>query len=163
MKWFILFSLLLIILMAGCTTNTDVSKDCADGAICDIKDMQESSAPEVNKEVEKVEVYHFHGTNQCFSCKTVGAFAEKTVNTYYKDLLDSGKMIFASVNAELPENRDLAVKYGATGSSLWIGTYVNGEFNKEENTNVWYKIRNEEDYLSYLKGLLDKRLAGDLS
>lgn len=117
----------------------------------------------VNKDVEKIEVYHFHGANQCFSCITIKEFAEKTVNTYYQDLLESGKMEFKSINGELPENREVTMKYGAMGSSLWIGTYIGGEFHKEQNTNVWYKVGDEADFTSYLKGVLDKRLSGDLS
>ena len=111
----------------------------------------------------KVELYHFHPTNQCYSCRMIGELTEKTVNTYFKEELDSGKLVFAHINGELPENRDLIMKYGATGSSLWIGTYIDGTFYKEENTNVWYKIRNEEDYLGYLEGILEKRLRGELN
>ena len=109
-----------------------------------------------------VEVYHFHGTHQCYSCIRVGELAEKTVNTYFKEELASGKMVFGHVNGDLPENQDLVAKYGATGSSLWIGTYTNGNFNKEQNVNVWYKIENEQDYSSYLKSVLEERLSGVL-
>ncbi|MBU1120231.1 hypothetical protein KKA50_03500 [Patescibacteria group bacterium] len=160
MKYVIIIALFLIV-VTGCTTNSSVESDlCSDAGTCNaIKEP--SSQAEIT--VDRIEIYHFHGVNQCFSCKTVGEFAEKTVNTYYKDLLDSGKMTFASINAELPENKELAMKYEVTGSSLWIGTYIDGEFHKEENTNVWYKVRDEAGYLSYLKGVIDKRLVGDLS
>lgn len=148
--------------LLGCSNVLDNSEETCNDITCNAVAETKSDST-ISEEVEKVEVYHFHGTNQCFSCKTVGAFAEKTVNTYYEDLLDSGKITFASVNVELPENRDLAIKYGVTGSSLWIGTSINGEFHKEENTNVWYKVRDEAGYLSYLKEVIDKRLSGDLS
>jgi len=163
MKWFIFFGVIFIIIITGCTKNTEFSEDCVEGVTCNVLDVNQSFSVDRSSDVEKIEVIHFHGTNQCFSCRTVGAFAEKTVNTYYTGLLDSGKMTFASINTELPENKDLAIKYGVSGSSLWIGTYINGEFHKEENVNVWYKVNDEDDYLLYLKGVLDKRLAGDLS
>jgi len=126
--------------------------------------VQESeSTGRESTEGVRVEVLHFHGTHQCDSCKTVGALAEKTVNTYFKGELDSGQLAFAHINGQLAENRELVMRYGATGSSLWIGIYIDGTFHKEENTTVWYKIKNEQDYLQYLKGVLEKRLAGDLS
>ena len=152
-----------IIIITGCTNNTGFSEDCVEGVTCNVLDVNQSFSGNFGSGVEKIEVIHFHGTNQCFSCRTVGEFAEKTVNDYYKDLLDSGKITFASINTDLPENKDLAIKYGVSGSSLCIGTYINGEFHKEENINVWYKVNDEGDYLLYLKGVLDKRLAGDLS
>ena len=120
-----------------------------------------SGAP-ISGEVGKIEIYHFHGTNQCYSCVTMGDMAEETVNTYFANELKSGKIVFGHINAELPENYNLAKKYGVTGSSLWIGTYFkDGTFKKEENVNVWYKINNKEDYMSYLKGVIETKLAGE--
>jgi len=116
-----------------------------------------------NNSVERVKVYHFHGNNQCSSCIAVGDLAEKTVNTNFKDELASGRLVFAHINAELPENRALAEKYGVTGSSLWIGVYDGNGFHKEQDTRVWYLINNKDTYTSYLSGIITKRLNGDLS
>ena len=87
--------------------------------------LQETDKGLLAKQYENIslEIYHFHGTNQCVSCIAIGDLAEKTLNTYFKKELDSGKIKFAHINGELEENRDLVLKYGATGSSLWIGTY----------------------------------------
>jgi hypothetical protein len=90
----------------------------------------------------------------------VGKYAEETVNTYFADELKSGRISFAHINVDLPENKELAAKYGAAGASLWIGVYENGGFSKEENTNVWYKINNRSDYMNYLKGVLEQKLQG---
>ena len=116
----------------------------------------------LSSDIEKVEVYHFHATRQCYTCKTVGALAEETVNTYFADELKSGKLVFASVNIELPENKALADKYEAKGSSLLIGVYgEDGSFSKQEDTEVWYKIDNKEDYMSYLKGVIEQKFSGN--
>ncbi len=113
----------------------------------------------ISGDVEKVEVYHFHATQQCYSCKTVGAYAEETINTYFSDELKSGKVVFASINIDLAENKELVNKYQAKGSSLWIGTYYkDGSFTKVENVNVWYKISNKQDFMDYLKGVIEGKL-----
>jgi len=113
--------------------------------------------------VEKVEIYHFHATQQCVSCIAVGDLAEKTVNENFKDEVASGRLVFAHVNGQLPENNELVRKYGATGSSLWIGVYDANGFHKEENVKVWYLINNKDAYSLYLTELINKRLNGDLS
>ena len=121
-----------------------------------------ASGSEISGEIEKVEVYHFHATRQCYTCKTVGALAEETVNTYFADELKSGKLDFASVNIELPENKALVDKYEAKGSSLLIGVYgKDGTFSKQEDVNVWYKIDNKEDYMIYLKGVIEQKFSGN--
>ena len=109
-------------------------------------------------DIEKIEIIHFHGTNQCYSCITMGNLAEETINIYFQEELKSGKITFQHLNAELPENKDKTIKYGATGSSLWIGTYyTDGSFTKEENANVWYKINDKQDYYNYLKGIIESK------
>lgn len=121
-----------------------------------------ASGTSISSEIERVEIYHFHSTNQCYSCKTVGAYAEETVNTYFSNELKSGKMVFGHINVDSPENKELVDKYEAKGASLLIGTsYKDGTFTKEENTNVWYKISNKADYMTYLKGVIENKLSGE--
>jgi hypothetical protein len=120
-----------------------------------------ASESKISGEIEKIEVYHFHATRQCYTCKTVGAFSEETVNTYFADELKSGKIVFAHVNIDLPENKALVDKYEAKGSSLLIGVYgKDGSFSKQEDTNVWYKIDNETDFMNYLKGVIEQKFSG---
>ena len=150
MKNFTVCLLLVAVLFSGCVNNQKDSED-PDGYT------------NLSSNVEKVEVIHFHGTQQCASCIAVGDLAEKTVNTYFSEELESGKVTFAHINAELAINKDLVTKYGVNSASLWIGVYDENGFHKEMNANVWYKISNETDYMSYLKGIVEKRLAGDFS
>ena len=150
--------ILLIALLTSCSNNAKdniTDNTCLDSDTCSLENG--SSANKIN--IEKLEIYHFHNTNQCYSCKTVGAYAEETINTYFKEELESGKIVFDHINVELPENKDLAIKYGTTGSSLWLGTYKGDDFKAEENTNVWYKIRDKQDYMDYLKGVIEQILA----
>lgn len=138
--------LLIFILLVGCTPTIN----------------GEASA-NFNKtiNVDKLEIIHFHGTSQCYSCITVGNYAEETVNTYFKEELENGIIEFKHINGELSQNKELVFKYGATGSSLWFGTYYDNDFKAEQNINVWYKINNKNDYLTYLKGVIEQKLAGN--
>lgn len=113
--------------------------------------------------VEKVEVIHFHGNRQCASCIAVGDLAERSVNASFKNELASGRLVFAHVNYDLPQNAALAGQYNVTGSSLWIGVYDARGFHKEQDTRVWSLINNEDLYSTYLSGIITRRLNGDLS
>jgi hypothetical protein len=53
-------------------------------------------------------------------------------------------------------------KYGVTSASLWLGGYTtDGKFSAEQNTNVWYKINNKAEYMSYLKEVIEQKLRRD--
>lgn len=149
----ILIILTIVLIYTKTNTNNKIEK---------VQNNEIKLKKDINIDDIKLEIYHFHGTSQCYSCITVGDLTKKTLDTYFKDELDSGKIKFDHINGELLENRDLVLKYGATGSSIFIGTYIGEEFHKEENTRVWYKINNEEDFMKYLKSVIEKRLKGDL-
>ena len=146
MKKLLILLLALTLFSAGCVGNNDSGTT----KVVD-RTLQESP---------HIEVIHFHGTKQCYSCQAVGAYAEETVNTYFADELRSGKLVFKHVNAELPENKELVQRYGVAYSSLWIGTYTEEGFSTEQNMDVWYKIDNKTDYMSYLSKVIDEKLAG---
>ncbi|MFH0875400.1 MAG: nitrophenyl compound nitroreductase subunit ArsF family protein [archaeon] len=143
-----------LLFVFGCTTKSETTTG---------NTAVNSLAVATTPKVDKIEVYHFHGTNQCYTCKTIKAYAETTVNTYFSNELASGKIVFASINVDEPTNLETTMKYGATGSSLWLGVYDDTGFHAEQNTNVWYKIDNKQAYMDYLKGVIEKRLIGDYS
>ncbi len=157
----IILFLFVTIILAGCSVNVkeEVTEDtCLDSTVCGLKNNNVST--EIN--IDKLEIYHFYGTHQCTSCIAVGDLAEETINTYFANELNSGKIVFNHINGDLPENRELVNKYGVTGSSLWLGTYSeDGKFKAEENVNVWYKIKDKQEYMTYLKGIIEQKLAGN--
>ena len=117
---------------------------------------------QINSDIEKIEVIHFHSTNQCYPCRTLGELTEETINVYFQDELKRGKITFAHINVDLPENKELVEKYGAIGSSLLIGTYyMDGSFLREQNNNVWYKIGDKTDFMNYFKEVIESKLSGE--
>lgn len=112
--------------------------------------------------VTQVEVYHFHPNQGCKTCTAIGDYSEELVNTSYPTELESKKLVFDHINFQDPKNVDLVRKFEVTGSSLMIGVTDASGFHKEEDIKVWYKVGNKDEFMTYLKDLLDKRLAGNL-
>ena len=149
----------LLVIVCGCTAGCTSSPESSASP----QSSTSLNKPFSSSAVERVEVYHFHGNTQCTSCIAVGDLAEKTVNANFNDELTSGHLVFAHVNYDLPENEDLAIHYGVTGSSLWIGVYDTNGFHKQQDIQVWYLIDDENAYSTYLSGVINKHLNGDLS
>ena len=150
-----IFFIIVLLFTAGCTASSTHLGAATPSAY--------QPAISSNSTVERVEIYHFHGNQQCASCIAVGDLAEKTVNANFKDELASGRLVFAHVNYDLPENAVLSAKYGVTGSSLWFGIYDTNGFHRQQNMDVWYLSGDKEKYKTYLTGVISKRLNGDLS
>jgi len=109
---------------------------------------------------DKIEVVHFHGTNQCFSCIKVGEYALKTIQEKFKEEYENGTIVFMDINGEFEENQEIVQKYKARGSSLFINSIIGSSYNIKEETTVWRLVNNESSYLEYfedkLKTLLGK-------
>ncbi|MGV8109726.1 nitrophenyl compound nitroreductase subunit ArsF family protein [Methanospirillum sp.] len=142
-------------------------KTCIIAAIIIITSCSFCSAEETtgagSSSVEKVEVYHFHPTNGCYTCTNMGKNAEDTVNTYFPKELESKRIIFDHINYQDPKNAELIKQYEVSGSSLMIGVYDADGFHKEENIKVWYLTGKKDESMTYLKEIIEKRLAGDFS
>lgn len=70
---------------------------------------------ESSKEREDVEVYYFHGSRRCVTCKAVESVTEQAIKELY------GKtVIFRSVNLEESRDSDLVQKYKVNGQTLLV-------------------------------------------
>jgi len=113
---------------------------------------------EEKQPAEKIEVVHFHATQQCWSCITVGEYALKTIKEKFPEEYKNGTIVYKDINGELPENRDIVMKYRAGGSSLFINAIKGGVDNIEEDATVWRLVTNEDQYINYLQNKIDNLL-----
>ena len=108
---------------------------------------------------DKIEVVHFHATQQCVSCITVGKYALKTIKDKFPEEYASGEIVFKEINGELPENQAIVKKYQARGSSLFVNAIRGSNDEITEDTTVWRLVNSETQYTAYFEGKL-KTLLG---
>jgi len=116
--------------------------------------IAENQSKEEKLSAEKIQVFVFHATQRCYSCITIGKFAGETVNEYFQPELRDGKIEFREINIDLPENKELARKFQAGGSSLYINAISSGQDNIVEDVAVWRLVNNEVQFKNYLKNKL---------
>ncbi|HOJ95861.1 MAG TPA: nitrophenyl compound nitroreductase subunit ArsF family protein [Methanospirillum sp.] len=105
-----------------------------------------------------VEVYHFHETDQCYSCRVIGEMSEDLMNTSFRQEIDDGKIIFRHVNVDLPENSDIVSRFGPTSSSVMIGYSDETGFHAENLIQLWYKLDDKKAFSDELSGTIRKKL-----
>lgn len=113
------------------------------------------------KPAEKIQVFLFHATQRCSSCIAIGKYAKETVEQKFPEELKSGKIEFREINIDLPENKELATKFKAAGSSLFINPIIDGKDNIKEDTQVWRLVSNEQGFVSYLSDKLHGMLGDE--
>ncbi len=154
-KFIIIVSALLITVfgLTGCDgqtndpINTAPASSSSDGLMS--KSVQKA---------DKIEVVHFHATQQCWSCITVGKYALKTIQERFPEEYKNGTIVFRDINGQLPENRDMVIKYQARGSSLFVNAIADGRDNIQEDIRVWRLITNENNFMDYFESKLKELL-----
>jgi hypothetical protein len=85
-----------------------------------------SAYPEIafSPQSNEVFVYYFHYTRRCATCKAVEEVTENSLKELYPDHVESGSVVFLSVNLDEAENNSLAEKLKISGQTLLM---VKGE------------------------------------
>jgi YD repeat-containing protein len=105
----------------------------------------------------KLKVYYFHITNRCHTCINIETNVKKTLIDNFLNQLELGIIDLYVVNCELPENKELAQKYDAYGSTLAITSYERGKESKTEDLTNWAfgKAYNEKLFIVELKSKIE--------
>lgn len=112
------------------STSSEKEKCCADknSKSCCSKTETKTSATSTSA-TDHLEVYAFHGTRQCTTCKNMKANTKATLDKYFSEDLKSGKIVFRIIDVDDTANEKLAEKFQATGTALMINKVVNGKDN----------------------------------
>lgn len=110
------------------TTATEV-KPCCSGADKSNCATDKSSSIATTNGKNHLEVYAFHGTRQCETCKNMKANTKATLDKYFPEEMKSGKIVFQIIDVDDVKNEKLAEKFNATGTALMINNVVNGKDN----------------------------------
>lgn len=109
-------------------------------------------------QADKVQVFLFHATRRCSACIAIGRLAGETVNERFQDELKAGQIEFREVDIDLPENKELAQKFQASGSALYLNAIKDGADNIEQDIKVWSLVGNTAKFKDYLGGRINSLL-----
>jgi len=158
-KIFILpFLILGIFVLAGCTNNNRTYYFKNDGTMTTVKPSESEGFSENKIEADKIQIFMFHTTQRCVTCIDIGKLSKKTIDENFQNELQSGKIEFREINIDLPENKELAKKFQASGSALFINAIYDDKDHVSEDVTVWRLSSNETQFKNYLKNKINNFL-----
>jgi len=100
-----------------------------------------------------VEVYYFHMTTRCVTCKTVEAEARKNVEMLYADKVKAGKISFTALNLEEATGKSMGEKLGVNSQTLLI---VKGDQKINiTNEGFLYAVSQPQKFAEVMKSKID--------
>ena len=102
----------------------------------------------------RIEVVDFHSTHRCETCLAIEANTKYTLETYFNEEMKNGVITLQIINVDLKENRKIAEKFQAIGSSLYLNIVKEGNEEQLDLTSfAFLKGRNQD---AFSKGLRDR-------
>jgi hypothetical protein len=103
-----------------------------------------------------IEVYYFHNTVRCVTCKTVEAEARKNVEMLYADQVKNGRISFTALNLEEPTGKSTAERLGVNSQALLI---VKGDQKINiTNEGFLYAVSQPQKFTDVMKSKIDPLL-----
>ena len=141
MKYFKFLTFLLLLVLTACQ-GQDNSKTVA-----------------TTNTATKIEVIDFYGTHRCVTCQAIEANAKYTVENFFQDAVKEGKVEFKAVNVDDKKNYDMAERFEASGTALFINVIRDGKEQHIDLTNFAFeKGRDKEAFSAELKEKINEQL-----
>lgn len=106
-----------------------------------------------------IEVFNFHSTNRCGTCKAIEANTIYTLNNYFSTELKSGKIKHKIINLDEKENKHLGEKFQVYGTSLFLNVITDGKEKQIDLSAFAFKNgKNQAIFSAELKEILRKQL-----
>ena len=100
-----------------------------------------------------VEVYYFHRTVRCVTCKTVEAEARKNIEMLYADQVKAGKISFTALNLDEATGKSVGDKLGVNSQTLLI---VKGDKKINiTNEGFLYAVSQPQKFTEVMKSKID--------
>ena len=110
-------------------------------------------------QANKIEVIDFYSTHRCMTCNAIEANTIYTLEKYFTGELESGTITFKTVNVDEDENFNIAEKFEASGTALFLNVIVNGKETQINLTDFAFMNGNDQETFSLeLKKRIEKQL-----
>jgi hypothetical protein len=121
------------------------------GISCDAQTNQKPASTVAKN--SDIEVYYFHMTTRCVTCKTVEAEARKNVEMLYADQVKAGKISFTALNLEEATGKSMGEKLGVNSQTLLI---VKGDQKINiTNEGFLYAVSQPQRFTEVMKSKID--------
>jgi len=113
----------------------------------------------VSTSISKIQVLNFHSTHRCVTCKRITKNTEHVLRTNFAEQVNAGVITFSKLNVDQKLNEQIAEKYKAFGTALFLSVTSKGEETIINLTDLAYmKSKNLKVYTRALSEIIRQQL-----
>lgn len=106
----------------------------------------------------KIEVIDFHSTHRCQTCLAIENAARNVVEQEFANEVKAGKIVFKTVDVDDSKNNQIAEKFEASGTALFIYNGKTGQALDLTEAGFMYAVNKEAKLKEYIRNAIRKNL-----
>lgn len=124
---------------------------------CEIQDKSKTIA--ATETGSKIEIIDFHTTHRCKTCLKIENNTKELLQSDFKKEMDAGTLSFQIVNIDDEANYDMAERFEAAGTALFINVIKDGKEQHIDLTDfAFMKAFDDDEFAAELKSKIDEQL-----
>jgi len=113
--------------------------------------IRENTVQENEKEAPEFNVYYFHGSMRCITCRRIEQYTKETIETDFAEAIREGLVVFREMNMETKENKHYVNEFQLYTQSVVLTREKDGKILKWKNLDqIWNKVKKQEDFKKYI-------------
>ncbi|MBU0508960.1 hypothetical protein KKH27_09020 [bacterium] len=129
----------------GCSENVAGTEGCPGAAVA----AETTSFPDSEAVVV---AYYFHTNQRCANCIKIETYTHEAIETGFAGELQSGKLIWRTINTDQPENEHYLKDYKLITKSVILSDVRSGKEIRWKNLDkVWLLLRDKDEFEKYVR------------
>ncbi len=153
-------SLSLIALVTGmlCACGSPAPEVPPTSDVSSVPSDSVEEVPVTSAAADRIDVVYFHRTQRCTGCVYAETGTRYTLENHFAEELESGKIVFKTIDLGDKANTTTVEHYGAYTSSLFINNIREGTDHIEEVSEIWFVLGNDEEFVEVVKSKIEESL-----
>jgi len=112
----------------------------------------DSSPENVPADQNQIIAYYFHGNQRCPTCINIEAYTKESLQNYFKNQLDSGRVVWKPVNVDESANRHYITDFELEMKLVVLADIKDGKQTQWKKLDqVWSLSGDKPAFLEYVK------------
>jgi thiol-disulfide isomerase/thioredoxin len=107
-------------------------------------------------------VYYFYGNTRCPTCRAIESQSYETVHTEFVEQLESGELVWKTLNYEQPDTKQLRTKFEIQMPIVVLARMKDGQIDEWNRLDrVWGIVKDKTAFREYVRDEIKKMLTSE--
>ena len=122
------------------------------GSSGDVATPSEPAGSSAARRADRTDVFYFHGSVRCATCRTIEAFTREALEENYAGKLRDGNIVWRATNVESPEDRHYVDDFRLSSRTVVLADVRADTVTRWQALDqVWHLVGDKPAFIDYIR------------